>query len=44
MRAMPNPHDPKDPLKLPQPVKAPKGAKPEKERPTPVRFSDWASI
>lgn len=29
------------PVERPKP---PKGAKPQKERPTPVRFSDWASI
>jgi hypothetical protein len=26
------------------PNPAPKGAKPEKPRPRPVRFDDWASI
>jgi hypothetical protein len=31
------------PTQTPQP-KPPKGAAPERERPAPVRFKDWASI
>lgn len=41
---MAQPKDPIKPMGYPTPIKTPKGATSEKERPMPVRFSDWASI